>query len=62
MIQLRASPMKGSKLLLWQMCGCDCPSKEGLVCNGFIADIIVVLPELYMSSMFESSTFNIDSS
>ena len=60
--QLRVSPKKGSKLLLQQMCGCDCPSKEGLDCNNFIADIMVVLPELYMSSMFESSTCNVDSS
>ena len=42
--QLRASPRKGSMLLLWQMCGCDCPSKEWLVCNNLIADIMVVLP------------------
>ena len=28
--QLRTSPRKGSKLLLCQMCVCDCPSKEGL--------------------------------
>ena len=28
--QLRTSPRKGSKLLLWQMCVCHCPSKEGL--------------------------------
>ena len=59
---LRASPRKGSKLLLWQMCGCDCQSKEGFVCNNFIADIMVVLQELYMSSMFVSSTCSIDSS
>ena len=60
--QLRASPRKGSKLLLLQMCVCDCQSKEGLDCNNFIADIMVVLPELRMSSMFESSTCNVDSS
>ena len=60
--QLRASPRKGSKLLLWQMCVCYCPSKEGLDCNNFIADIMVVLPELYMSSMFESSTCSVDRS
>ena len=59
---LRASPRKGSKLLQWQMCDCDCPSKEGLVCNKLIADIMVVLQELYMSSMFVSSTCSIDSS
>ena len=46
--QLRASPRKGSKLLLQQMCVCG-----WLDCNNFIADIMVVLPELYMSSMFE---------
>ena len=61
--QLRASPRKGSKLLLLQMCVCDCPSKEGLDCsNNFIADTMVVLPELYMSSIFESSTCRVDSS
>ena len=59
---LRASPRKGSKLLQWQMCGCDCPLKEGLVCNKLIADIIVVLQELYMSSILVSSTCSIDSS
>ena len=59
---LRASPRKGSKLLLWQMCDCDCLLKEGLVCNKSIADIIVVLQELYMSSMLVSSTCSIDSS
>ena len=60
--QLRASPRKGSKLLLEQMCVCGYPAKEGLDCNNFIADIIAVLPELYMSSMFESSTCSVDSS
>ena len=59
---LRASPRKGSKLLLWQLCDCDCPLKEGLVCNKSIADIIVILLELYMSSMLVSSTCSIDSS
>ena len=57
--QLRASPRKGSRLLLQQMCVCDCPSKEGLDCNNFY---MVVLPELYMSSIFESSTCRVDSS
>ena len=60
--RLRASPKKGSMLLLWQMCGCDNPSKEGLVCNKLIADIMVVLQELYMSSMFMSITCSVDSS
>ena len=61
-IQLRTSPRKGSRLLLQQMCVCDYMSKEGLDCNNVIADIMVVLPELYMSSMFESSTCSVDSS
>ena len=60
--KLRTSPRNSSKLLLQQMCVCDCPLKERLDCNNFIADIMVVLPELYMSSMFESSTCIIDSS
>ena len=60
--QLRASPRKSSKLLLQQMCVCGCPSKKELDCNNFIADIMVVLVELYMSSMFESSTCSVDSS
>ena len=60
--QLRASPRKGSKLLLWWMCDCGHQSKEGLVCNNLIADIKVVLQELYMSLMFVSSTCSIDSS
>ena len=59
---LRASPRKGSKLLQWQMCDCDCPSKERLVCNKLIADIIVVLQELYISSMLVSSNCSVDSS
>ena len=60
--QLRASPRKGSKLLLWQMCVCNCPSKEGLDCNNFIADIMVALQELDMPSIFVSFTCNVDSS
>ena len=56
-IQLGASPRKGSKLLLWQMCVCG-----WLDCNNFIADIMIVLPEFYMSLMFESSTCSVDSS
>ena len=58
----RASPRNGSKLLLQQMCDCDCLSKVGLVCNKSIADILVVLQELYVSSMLVSSTCSIDSS
>ena len=48
--QLRASPRKGSKLLLQQMCVCG-----WLDCSSCIADVMVILPELYMSLMFESS-------
>ena len=58
----RASPRNGSKLLLWWVCACDCPSKEGLVCNKLIADIIVGLQELYMSLMLVSSACSVDSS
>ena len=59
---LSASPRNGSKLLLWWGCDCDIPSKEGLVFYKLIADIIVDLQELYTSSMFESSTYNVDMS
>ena len=59
---LKASPRKGSKVLLWKMCDCDCPSKEGLACNKLIADIMVVLQELHMSSMLVSSTCSVGSS
>ena len=49
--QLRASLRKGSKLLLWGMC-----VYGWLDCSSFIADVMVVLPELYMSLMLESSS------
>ena len=39
--QLRASPRKGSKLLLQQMCVCG-----WLDCSNFMADVMVVSPEL----------------
>ena len=39
--QLRAFPRKGSKLLLQWMCVCG-----WLDCSNFIADVIVVSPEL----------------
>ena len=55
--QLKASPRKGSKLLLQGMCVCG-----WLDCNNFIADIMVVLPELYIALMCESSTCSVDSS
>ena len=48
--QLRASLRKGSKLLLQQMCVCG-----WLDCSTFIADVMVVLPELYMSLMLDIS-------
>ena len=60
--QLKAPSRKGSKLLLQQVCGCNCLSKEGLHCNNSVADIMVVLPEVFMSSIFESSTCRVDSS
>ena len=44
--QLRASQRKGSKLLLQQMCAHD-----WFDCCSFIADVMVVPPELYMSLM-----------
>ena len=55
--QLRAPPRKGIKLLLQGMCVCG-----WLDCNKFIADIMVVLPELYMSLILESSNCSVDSS
>ena len=57
---LRASPRKGNKLLLQKVVCCDFPSKEGLVFIKLIADIMVGLKELYMSSMLESSICNVD--
>ena len=59
---LRAYPRNGNKLLLWQMCDCDCPSKVGLVFNKLIADTNVILQELYMSLMLVSSTCSVDRS
>ena len=55
--QLRASPRKGSKLLLQWMC-----VRGWLDCSSFIADVMVVLPELYMSLMLDSSSWSVDSS
>ena len=56
----KPSPSNGNKLcLLWVLC-CDFPSKEGFVLIRLIADIMVGLQESYMSSMFESSTCNVD--
>ena len=49
--QMRASLRKGRKLLLWQMCVCG-----WLDCSNFIADVMVVLPELHMSLMLDSSS------
>ena len=59
---LSASPRNGSKLLLWQGCDCDFPSKEELVFSKLIADIIVGLQELDTLSMLESSSCNVDTS
>ena len=55
--QLGASPRKGSKLLLWWMCVC-----AWLDCSSFMAEVMVVLPELYMSLMLDSSSWSADSS
>ena len=49
--QQRASPRKGNKLLLRWMCVCG-----WLDCSSFIADVMVVSPELYMSLMLDSSS------
>ena len=57
---LRASPRNGNKLHLQQELCCDFPSKEGFVFIRLIADMMVGLQELYMSSMFESSTCSAD--
>ena len=57
---LRACPRKGNKFLLWQVVCCNFPLKEGLVFIKLMADIMVGLQELYMSSMFESSICNVD--
>ena len=48
--QLRASPRKGSKLLLQWMC-----VHGWLECSNFIADVMVVSPEWYMSLMLDNS-------
>ena len=50
--QLRASPRKGSKLLLQQMC-----VHGWLDCSSFISDVMVVSPEWYMSLMLDSSSW-----
>ena len=55
--QLRASPRKGSKLLLQWMC-----VRDWLDYSSFIADVMVVLPELYISLMLDSSSCSLDSS
>ena len=47
--QLRASPRKASKLLLQWMC-----VHGWLDCSSFIADVMVVLPQLYMFLMLEA--------
>ena len=57
---LRAYSRKGNKLLLQWVVHCDFPSKGGLVFIKLIADIMVDLQELYMSSMLESSICNVN--
>ena len=57
---LRASPRNGNKIHLWQVLCCDFPLKEGFVFIRLIADMMVGLQKLYMSSMFESSTHNVN--
>ena len=54
--QRRASLRKGSKLLLQWMCVCG-----WLDCSSFIADVMVVSPELYMFLMLDSSSRSVDS-
>ena len=49
--QLRASLRKGSRLLLWWV-----GVWGWLDCSSFIADVIVVSAELYISLMLESSS------
>ena len=49
--QLRASLRKGSRLPLQWMC-----VHGWLDCSSFIADVMVVLPELYMSLMLDNSS------
>ena len=58
---LRVSPGNGNKLHLWWVLCCDFPLKEGIcVYQVDCADMMVGLQELYMSSVFESSTCNVD--
>ena len=49
--QLSASLRKSSKLLLQQMC-----VHGWLECSSFMAEVMVVSPELYMSLMLDSSS------
>ena len=49
--QLRASPRKGSKLLLSWVC-----VHGWLDCSSLIADAMVVSPELYMSLILDNSS------
>ena len=55
---LRVSPRNANKLHLQQMLCCDFPLKEGFVFIRLIADMMVGLQELYMSSM--SSNCSVD--
>ena len=49
--QLKASPRKGSRLLLQGMY-----VHGWLDCSSFIVDVMVVSPELYMSLMLDNSS------
>ena len=53
-------PGMAINFFLQQVLCCDFSSKEGFVLIRLIADIMVGLQELYMSSMLESSTCNVD--
>ena len=55
--QLRAFPRKGSKLLLQWVCVCC-----WLDWSNFIADVILFSPELYISLIFDNSSWSVDSS
>ena len=57
---LRASPKKGSKLLLRWLLLFTCPTNEGSVFRRLIAEMTVVLQELYISLIVVSSTCSRD--
>ena len=55
--QLRASPRKGSRLLLCHVLVCNC-----LEFSRLMAEVIVVLLDLYMSCMLDNSSWSVVSS